>query len=112
MQLIAPLLRCSINVDANEPWPDGARPDLTVQATIDLERVADAVYVVRPTNAEAHATVQLWKLVGDDEAVRVPVELGRLSARTVEVKRGLVAGDRMVVSDMSQWDHVARVRLR
>jgi multidrug resistance efflux pump len=101
-----------VEVTAEGAWPEGARPDLTVDGIIELERIADTVFVTRPAVADASAAVQLWKLSDDSTAVRVPVELGRLSARTVEIRAGLGPGDRVIVSDMSQWDHVARVQLR
>jgi RND family efflux transporter MFP subunit len=100
-----------VEVTASEPWPEGARPDLTVDGTIELERIADTVFVDRPALAEAQATVQLWKVVGD-EAVRTTVTLGRASVRTVEIRRGLQPGEQVIVSDMSAWDKDERVRLR
>jgi multidrug resistance efflux pump len=100
-----------VEVTPSGAWPEGARPDLTIEGTIELERVADTVFVARPALAEANATVSLWKVVGD-EAVRTTVTLGRISLRTVEIRRGLGPGDRVIVSDMSQWEHVERVQLR
>jgi HlyD family secretion protein len=101
-----------VEVTPTAPWPDGARPDLTIEGTIELERIADTLFVGRPAVAEPGATVQLWKLVGDDGAVRIPVTLGRMSVRTIEVQKGLAAGDRVIISDMSQWDNQTRVQLR
>jgi HlyD family secretion protein len=100
-----------IEVTAQEAWPEGARPDLTVDGIVELERIADTVFVARPANAGAGATIQLWK-VSADEAARTTVTLGRISAGTVEVKKGLAPGDQVIVSDMSAWDHVDRVQLR
>jgi HlyD family secretion protein len=105
-----------VEVTAKEGWPDGARPDLTVEGRIELERIADTIFVARPANAGAGATIQLWKLDADGGAsaiaTRATVTLGRLSAVTVEVRRGLSPGDRVIVSDMSAWDRVDRVQLR
>lgn len=93
--------------------PAGARPDLSVEGTVEIERIADAVTVGRPAFAQPQATVGLWKLVdGGEAAVRVNVRLGRGSARSVEVVSGLAPGDQVIVSDMSRWDAVERVRLR
>ncbi|HEX4458887.1 MAG TPA: HlyD family efflux transporter periplasmic adaptor subunit, partial [Polyangia bacterium] len=101
-----------VEVTPTDKWPDGARPDLTIEGTIELERIADTLFVGRPPVADTNAGVQLWKLVGDDAAVRVPVTLGRMSVRTVEVRQGLAVGDRVIVSDMSQWENQTRVQLR
>ena len=101
-----------VEVTPTAAWPDGARPDQTIEGTIELERIADTLFVARPAVADTNATVQLWKLVGDDAAVRVPVTLGRMSVRTIEVQKGLAAGDRIIISDMSQWDNQTRVQLR
>ena len=101
-----------VEVTASQPWPEGARPDLTVDGTIELERIADCVYVARPALAQPNATAQLWKLVDGDHAERVKVQLGRMSVRTIEVTSGLAPGDRIIVSDMSQWDNAQRVELR
>jgi multidrug resistance efflux pump len=101
-----------VEVTPKQPWPEGARPDLSVDGTIELERIADCVYVARPALAEAQRTAQLWKLGDGDRAQRVAVQLGRMSVRTVEVVAGLAPGDRIIVSDMSQWDNVQRLELR
>lgn len=101
-----------VEVTAEGAWPEGARPDLAVDSTIDLEHIADTVFVARPTVAEANATVRLWKLVDDETAVRVPVQFDRMSARTIEIRSGLVPGDRVIISDMSQWEAFSRVQLR
>lgn len=102
-----------IEVTATAPWPEGARPDLTVDGTVELERIAETLFVGRPVVAEPGRTLQLWKLSGDGAAaLRVPVALGRMSVRTIEVRSGLAVGDRIIVSDMSQWDNVKRVQLR
>jgi RND family efflux transporter MFP subunit len=101
-----------VEVTPTQPWPEGARPDLSIDGTIELERIADCVYVARPALAEAHKTAQLWRLSDGEHAQRVAVQLGRMSVRTIEVEAGLAPGDRIIVSDMSQWDGTNRVQLR
>ncbi|MBS0631476.1 MAG: HlyD family efflux transporter periplasmic adaptor subunit [Verrucomicrobia bacterium] len=95
--------------------PKGSRPDLSVDGTIELERLTDVVYVGRPAFGQEKSTVGIFKLVGDKnsatEAVRVQVELGRSSVNTIEIVRGLQPGDWVILSDMSQYDSNDRVRL-
>jgi HlyD family secretion protein len=92
--------------------PAGARPDLSVEGTIEIEHLADVLYVGRPVHGEPETTVTLFKLSADGaEAVRVPVKLGRASVNSIEILSGLQAGDRVVLSDMSAWDNYDRVRL-
>ena len=93
--------------------PKGARPDLTVEGTVELEKLNDVLYVGRPAGAQPDSTVELFKLVKDsDVAVRSKVKLGRSSVSTIEVKEGLQEGDAVVLSDMTAWDNADRVRLR
>jgi hypothetical protein len=94
--------------------PKGAmRPDLTVEGTIELERLENVLYVGRPAFGDAGSTVKLFKMIdGGDDAVRVPVQLGRTSVKTVEIVNGLAEGDQVILSDMSQWDNTDRIRLR
>jgi HlyD family secretion protein len=92
--------------------PKGARPDLTIDGTIELERLADVVYVGRPAVGEDGATIQLFRLDATGHARRVAVTLGRVSASAVEIRTGLQPGDQVVLSDMSQWDGVDRVRVK
>jgi HlyD family secretion protein len=103
----------TIDVALEGKLPPGARPEISVDGTITLERVPNALYVTRPPYGRAGGTTSLFKLIEDGRvAVRVPVQLGRTSVTTVEVLQGLAAGDRVIVSDMSRWDGVERVRLR
>jgi multidrug resistance efflux pump len=103
----------TIDVALEGNLPSGARPEISVDGTITLERVLNALYVTRPPYGQAGGTTSLFKLIEDGRvAVRVPVQLGRVSVTTVEVLQGLAAGDRVIVSDMSRWDGVERVRLR
>jgi HlyD family secretion protein len=103
----------TIDIALEGKLPPGARPEISVDGTITLERVPNALYVTRPPYGQAGGMTSLFKLIEDGKvAVRVPVQLGRTSVTTVEVLQGLAAGDRVIVSDMSRWDGVERVRLR
>lgn len=93
--------------------PRGARPDLSVDGTIEIERLTDVMYVGRPAYGQAESTVGLFRLEPDgNTAVRVNVKLGRSSVNTIEVVQGLNVGDKVIISDMSQFDSAERVRLR
>jgi len=93
--------------------PDGARPDLSVDGTIEIENLRDVLYVGRPVNGQTGNTIGLFKVVGDgSEAVRVNVRLGKSSVNTIEILQGLNVGDKVILSDMTQWDAYDRVRLR
>jgi multidrug resistance efflux pump len=93
--------------------PRGARADMSVDGTIELERLPDVVFVGRPAYGSAESTVGLFKVSEDgSEATRVNVRLGAASVNTVVVLNGLVPGDSVIISDMSQWDNVSRVRLK
>ncbi|MBN1208442.1 MAG: HlyD family efflux transporter periplasmic adaptor subunit [Myxococcaceae bacterium] len=93
--------------------PKGARPDLTVEGTVELERLGNVLSVGRPAGAQPNSTVSLFRLLpGSDEAVRIPVQLGRGSVNAIEVVQGLSEGDQVVLSDMTAWDAVDRVRVR
>ena len=92
--------------------PQGARPELSVDGTIQIERLADVVYVDRPVSGEPDATIGLFKIDGDGKgASRVNVKLGRASVNTIEVRDGLKVGERVILSDMSQYDSYSRIRL-
>jgi len=105
----------SVEVDVSLPaeLPRGARPDLTVEGTIEIEKLQNVLFVGRPAGAQPGGQAELFRLVkGGDEAQRVKVRLGRSSVSTVEVLDGLAEGDAVILSDMSQWDTTDRVRLR
>jgi HlyD family secretion protein len=105
----------TVTVDAaiDGALPPGSRPDLSVEGTIEIERLADVLSTGRPVHGDANSTVGLFKLVDvGSEAVRVQVKLGRTSVNRVEILQGLSAGDRVILSDMSSWDNFDRVRLR
>jgi HlyD family secretion protein len=92
--------------------PAGARPDLTVDGTIDIERLRDVLFVGRPAYGNANSKVELFKLVDNEKAaIRVPVELGRTSVNSVEIRKGLQVGDKVVLSDTSAQDGFDRIRL-
>jgi len=103
----------TVDIKLNGELPDGARPDLSVVGTIEIERLNDIIYVGRPVFASSQATVELFKLVEDGKyAVRTRVQLGRSSVSTIEVIEGLTPGDGIILSDMSQWDEHDKIRLK
>src|SRR5256886_2991978 len=103
----------TVDVALDGPLPKGARPDLSVDGTIQLEKLENVLYVGRPVQGQPESTIGLFKIVdGGKEAIRVPVKLGRSSVSTIEVIDGLQVGDQVILSDMSQFDAYARVRLR
>jgi HlyD family secretion protein len=92
--------------------PTGAVPDLSVDGVVELERLEDIVYVSRPVQGQPDSLITLFKLVeAGEEAIRVPVRLGRASVNTIEILDGLKPGDQVILSDMSQQDGVDRIRL-
>jgi HlyD family secretion protein len=102
----------TVDVALTGPLPDGARADLSVDGTIEIENLKDVLYVDRPVNGQAGSTIGLFKLTSDgSEAERVNVKLGKTSVNTVEILQGLQVGDKVILSDMSQWDKYDRVRL-
>ncbi|MFO1461182.1 MAG: HlyD family efflux transporter periplasmic adaptor subunit [Verrucomicrobiota bacterium] len=101
-----------VEIKLDGPLPRGARPDLSVEGTIELERLDDVLYVGRPVQGQPDSTVGLFRVQSDGRhALRVPVKLGRNSVSTVEIVDGLQVGDRIILSDMSQYDGVNRVRV-
>ncbi len=102
-----------VEVTLPDTLPKGARPDLTVEGTVELERLGEVLSMGRPAGAQPNSTVSIFRLLpGSDEAVRVPVQLGRGSVNAIEVVQGLTEGDQVVLSDMTAWDAVDRVRVR
>jgi len=92
--------------------PKGARPDLSVDGTIDLERLDNVLYTGRPAFGQDESTIGLFKLDADGKgAVRVPVKVGRSSVNSIQVLEGLREGDTVILSDMSRWDNTDRIRL-
>ncbi|MGA8144339.1 MAG: HlyD family efflux transporter periplasmic adaptor subunit [Candidatus Acidiferrales bacterium] len=102
----------TVDVALDGALPPGARPDLSVEGTVEIERLTDVLYVGRPVHGEANSTVGLFKIVDGSDAARIQVELGRTSVNTVEIKKGLQVGDTVILSDMSAWDNFDRVQLK
>ena len=102
----------TVDVELAGALPQGARPDLSVDGTIDLDRLADVLYVGRPAFGNENSTISLFRLSADGKtAVRVPVKVGRASVNSIQVIEGLQDGDTVVLSDMSRWDNTDRIRL-
>ena len=100
-----------VDVTLEGPLPAGARPDLSVDGTIELDRLTDVLFVESPTFGQENSTISLFKILPNGEAVRTPVRIGRRSVQFVEVVEGLSEGDRVVLSDMSQYDAFDRLRI-
>jgi HlyD family secretion protein len=110
---IAVLGTVMVEVALEGPLPPGARSDMSVDGTIEIERLTDVLYVGRPGYGQPESTISLFKVEPDGKhAVRVQVQLGVASVSTIEVRKGLEVGDRVIISDMSQFDNVDRVRLQ
>ena len=102
----------TVDVALDGDLPRGARPDLTVDGTIELERMDDILFVGRPVFGQEESVVSLFRIEADGtHAARTRVSLGRASVNTIEVLEGLQPGDRVVLSDMSTWDQFDRVRI-
>jgi multidrug resistance efflux pump len=103
----------AVDVELEGELPAGARPDLSVDGTIEVERLDDVLFMGRPAYGQAESTVGLFRLEpGGKGAIRIPVRLGRSSVSAIEVRDGLQPGDVVILSDMSAWDAHERVRLR
>jgi HlyD family secretion protein len=102
----------TVDVALEGELPRGARPDLSVDGTIELERLDNVLFVGRPAFGQEQSTVGLFKLDETGEASRAQVQLGRSSVNTIEILGGLKEGDSVVLSDMSAWDQFERIRLR
>jgi HlyD family secretion protein len=102
----------TVDVSLDGPLPQGAVPQLSVDGTIDLERLTDVLYVGRPALGNENSTLSLFKIDSDGKgAVRVPVKVGRASVNSIQVLDGLREGDSVILSDMSRYDNVDRIRL-
>ena len=103
----------TVYVSLDGPLPEGAGADLPIDATIDIEKLDNILYIGRPVHAAANSTVSLFKLVKDgSEAERVSVKLGRSSVNSIEVLDGLKEGDKVILSDMSNYDSADRIRIK
>jgi len=101
-----------VDITLEEALPAGARPDLSVDGTITLEKLDNVIFVGRPAFGQENSTVMLFKLTGDTgEAQRVQVKLGRSSVNQIEIVEGLQPGDQVILSDMSAQDAYDRIRL-
>jgi HlyD family secretion protein len=100
-----------VDVQLNGAYPKGVRPDLSVDGTIDIERLSNVLYVGRPAYGQPDSTVGIFRLAPNGEANRVQVKLGRSSVNQIEIVDGLREGDQLILSDMSAWDSYERVRL-
>ncbi len=104
----------TVTVDVALPGelPKGARPDLSVDGVIELEHLDNVVFVGRPAFGQEHSTANIFRLDADGVyADRTQVELGRSSVNTIEIVKGLVPGEKVILSDMSQWDAHDRIKL-
>ena len=102
----------TVDVQLIGDLPPGAVPDLSVDGTIDLERLDNVLFVGRPAYGQEKSTIGMFKLEADGKtAVRVQVQLGRSSVNTVEILGGLKETDQVILSDMSRWDSYDRIRL-
>jgi HlyD family secretion protein len=102
----------TVDVELVSELPRGARPDLSVDGTIEIERLEDVLYVGRPAYGQAGTTVSLFRLLMDGQtAERVDVTLGKSSVNTIEIVNGLGEGDEVILSDTSAWDDYRKIRL-
>jgi HlyD family secretion protein len=102
----------TVDVQLDGPLPSGARPNLGVDGSVEIERLSDVLFVGRSANSQAHSSTQIFKVLPTGEAIRVAVKVGRISVNSVEVVEGLEEGDEVILSDMSTWDAYNRLRLR
>jgi HlyD family secretion protein len=103
----------TVDVTITDPLPNGARPDLSVDGTVEISNIKDVLFVGRPVHGQEASTIGIFKIIDDGaEAVRVNVKLGRSSVNTIEILDGLKVGDKVILSDMSAWDNFDRVRLK
>jgi multidrug resistance efflux pump len=103
----------TVDVALDGPLPAGARPDLSVDGTIEVERLRNVLYTGRPAYGQPNSTIGMFKLTeGGRYAVRVQVQVGRTSVNAIEIIRGLDKGDLVILSDMSQYDNVDRVKIK
>ena len=103
----------TVDISFDAPLPNGTRPDLTVDGTIEIENMKNILYIGRPAFGQPQSTVSLFKLNPDgSEAARTSVALGRFSVSSVEVLQGLREGDRVILTDTSAWSNYERIRLK
>ena len=101
-----------VDVTLTGELPRGARPDLSVDGTIEIERLVEVLHVGRPAYGQANSRITLFRLEKDSNiALRIPVELGKSSVNTIEIVRGLEVGDQVLLNDISQYEDYDRIRL-
>jgi len=102
----------TVDIALDGALPQGARPDLSIDGTIDLDRLTDVLYVGRPASGNENSTLSLFKIAPDGKsAQRIPVRVGRASVNSIQVLDGLQVGDTVILSDMSKWDSTDKVRV-
>jgi len=101
-----------VDVIMDGPLPPGSRPDLSVDGTIQLEKLDNIVFVGRPAFGQENSTVTIFKVQPNGDAIATKVKLGRASVNTIEILEGLTPGDQVILSDMSQYDSFDRVQLK
>jgi HlyD family secretion protein len=102
----------TVDVQLEGDLPRGARPDLRVDGTIEIERLSDVLYVGRPPNGKPNSTIQMFKVLPDADAARVAVRVGKVSVNSIQILEGLEEGDEVILSDMSAYDAHDQIRLR
>lgn len=103
----------AVDIQILDPLPDGARPDLTIEGTVEFERLPSVVKLKRPASSRPDAKMTIFKLLpGSDLALRVPVIYGKSSVSQIEILEGLAPGDRVVLNDMSDWDDHDKIRIK
>jgi HlyD family secretion protein len=103
----------AVDIALDGPLPAGARPDLSVDGTIEIERLRNVLYTGRPASGQPNSTIGMFKISeAGHYATRVPVRVGRTSVNLIEILGGLTVGDSVVLSDMSKWDNAVRVKIK
>ncbi|MBK1876858.1 HlyD family secretion protein [Pelagicoccus mobilis] len=103
----------AVDIHFTEELPDGARPDLTVEGVVEFERLANVVKVKRPASSRPESQMTIFKIAADsDIALRVPITYGKASVSQIEVIQGLNPGDKVILSDMSDWDDYDKIRIQ
>jgi HlyD family secretion protein len=102
----------TVDISLEGELPKGAVPDMSVDGTIELERLNDVLYMGRPAFGQEQSTVGIFKVNPDNSAARVQVKLGRMSVNAIEILSGLNVGDKVILSDMSAWDGFDRIQLK
>jgi HlyD family secretion protein len=102
----------TVDVTIDGALPKGARPDLSVDGRIELQRLTDVVFIGRPALGQEQGAVGLFKVLADGTAMRIQVKLGVSSVTSAQVLSGLTVGDQVILSDMSAWDAFDRIKLQ